>query len=183
MKQLVLLFSLSLLFGCVKELPEKPADYEKWYTGEEITSTETTIPCDSSLISNYYETEVNLGGYDSYHVSNVSGYESFDTYSVTASHAQTSTKLHIIIPGKPNTIIGRKLFHISEANYASESNAKYFLTTGNFTNIEFKPITNDSLYVDFYNDSIVFSFCDVEMESSSFNNTTMHLTGRIVSEF
>lgn len=185
MKFIYIFCVLITFLSCEKQLPERPADYNNWYNlnNELEDVAETTIPCDSQLVSNYYETELSLSGFDSYNVSTVQAYESFDSYTATANHGQTTSKLVIEVFDKPKTIVGRKTYQTTESNFVSNSKAKLYFKTGAFTEIYFYPVNTDSLYVDYYNDSVVFSFCSIELKSSNFNNTSMFLTGRIVAEF
>mgnify|MGYP000742732290 CR=1 FL=1 len=171
----VLLFALFV--SCVKELPEEIVE-----PVEEEVPTVVDIPCEDELVSNFYEVDISIGGYSSFNVYSVNTIESFDSYRVNAQHFSTTTLLTMEIPDHPNTFIGRKSYDLKPINMVNETSARIFLKIQTFTfeSYYYVPAETDTLYTDFYSDSIVFSLCNVNLECSELNSS-LNLTGKIVA--
>lgn len=167
--------------SCKKELPEP----HELNNSNLSTSSATIIPCESDLVSNHYSvgSGISFGGYNSFDVYTVNGTESFDDFKINANHYETNVNLHIHVSGKPNSFIGRRIYTTSPLNHVSGNKAKCFVSIG--TTTSFNPIDVDTIFVDYYNDSMVYSFCDVELKSSQsgFSTTTLRLKGRVVYNY
>ena len=180
---LSILITSLVLMSCVKELPELPDNYDELF-GTPIQLETIEIPCEDELISNFFSTELTIGLYDEFEVHSVSEeYDGFDSYKITTSHFYSNTKLIIEIPDQPNTFLGKKIYDITPDNYIGGKNAQIYIKAGSLNPSFFTPTQNDSLYVEFYEDSIAFNVCEVILKYSPTSITPVRLTGRIVKTF
>lgn len=181
-----LYFSLILLslFSCVKDLPQKPTNYDDMFSMQVVDSAMMAIftpPCDSFLVIGKVFKE---GSFNQTSELSMSYYDvGFDSNDFEIKfRANIGDEIFITIQDVPYLSFGRKNYILSPENSYWNKHAKilylpYTMSGGYY----FVPAEENTLYTEFTDSALIFSFCDLKMEEASFGEIV--LSGKLIYYF